>query len=115
NVTTFCQRAGKIALESDHKFLVEWVKDFNERRQMMIEGLRAIPGVTIDPPPLGAFYAFPDVSGLYGKTIAGKVINGSLDFADVALEHAQVAVVPGIGFGEDRCVRLSYATDRATI
>jgi aspartate aminotransferase len=115
NVTTFCQRAVKIALESDHKFLVEWVKDFNERRQMMIEGLRAIPGVTIDPPPLGAFYAFPDVSGLFGKTIAGKEIKGSLDFADVALEHAKVAVVPGIGFGEDRCVRLSYATDRATI
>jgi aspartate aminotransferase len=115
NVTTFCQRAGKIALESDHKFLDAWVKDFDERRRMMIDGLRAIPGVTIDPPPLGAFYAFPDISGLYGKSLGGKVINGSLDFADVALEKAQVAVVPGIGFGEDRCVRLSYATDRDTI
>jgi aspartate aminotransferase len=115
NVTTFCQRAGKIALESDHKFLDAWVADFNERRQMMIDGLRAIPGVTIDPPPLGAFYAFPDISGLYGKSLGSKVIKGSLDFADVALEKAQVAVVPGIGFGEDRCVRLSYATDRDTI
>ncbi len=115
NVTTFCQRAGKIALESDHKFLEAWVADFNERRTMMIDGLRAIPGVTIDPPPLGAFYAFPDISSLYGKTIGDKAIKGSLDFADVALEKAQVAVVPGIGFGEDRCVRLSYATDRRTI
>ena len=81
----------------------------------MVDGLNAIPGISCKPAPLGAFYAFPDVSGTYGRTIAGKEIKDSTTFAEAALEDAKVSVIPGIGFGEDRCVRLSYATSRETI
>jgi len=115
NVTTFCQRAGAAALLSDHAFLEDWMRQFSERREVLIEGLNAIPGFRLDPPPYGAFYAFPDISGVFGKTLGGKEIRGSMDFADVALEKAEVSVVPGVAFGEDRCVRMSYATDLNTI
>ncbi|MCK4624434.1 MAG: aminotransferase class I/II-fold pyridoxal phosphate-dependent enzyme, partial [Phycisphaerae bacterium] len=63
----------------------------------------AIEGVSCTE-PTGAFYCFPDISARYGK------VSGSLDFAGVCLEQARVALVPGIAFGEDRCVRLSFAT-----
>ncbi len=110
NVTSFIQGAAAVAIKSDLSFLEDWKKQFDSRRHLLVDGLNAIPGITCDPAPTGAFYAFPDVSALYGKEFQGRVINGSLDFADFALEKAQVSVIPGIAFGEDRCVRLSYAT-----
>ncbi|MCB2153990.1 pyridoxal phosphate-dependent aminotransferase [bacterium] len=115
NVTSFCQRAAAVALQSDLKFLDEWRAEFDARRKILVAGLNEIPGVTCDPAPMGAFYAFPDISGVFGKKIANKVIDGSMPFADVALEEAKVAVVPGKAFGEDRCVRMSYATSREVI
>lgn len=115
NVTTFCQRAGAVALTSDHAFLGPWIAQFDERRKLMVELLNAIPGFSCKPAPQGAFYAFPDISGVFGRTLGGRQIANSMDFADVALEKANVSVVPGSAFGEDRCVRLSYATSRANI
>lgn len=115
NVTTFCQRAAAAAITSDHAFLADWKKQFNERRKLIVDGLNAIPGFKLDPPPMGAFYAFPDVSGVFGKNLGGKQIVNALDFADVLLEQARVAVVPGNAFGEERCVRMSYATGAETI
>ena len=115
NVTTFCQRAAAVALQSDLKFLDEWRAEFDARRKIILEGLNSIPGVSCNPAPMGAFYAFPDISGVFGKKIAGILIDGSMRFADVALEAAKVSVVPGVAFGEDRCVRMSYATSRAVI
>ncbi|MDK2972401.1 MAG: aspartate aminotransferase [Candidatus Sumerlaeota bacterium] len=115
NVTTFIQRAAAVAAKSNEGFLHEWVKTFDERRKLLVDGLNALPGVSCKPAPQGAFYAFPDISGLYGKTFAGKKVTNSLEFADVALEKARVSVVPGVAFGEDRCVRLSYATSNQTI
>lgn len=115
NVTSFIQRAAAVALQSDHAFLEPWKEEFDARRRLIVDGLNSIPGFNCNPEPTGAFYAFPDVSALYGREFGGRVINGSLDFADFALEKALVAVVPGIAFGEDRCIRLSYATSREII
>jgi aspartate aminotransferase len=115
NVTTFCQNAAREAILSDHAFLGPWMAEFDARRRLMVDGLNAIPGISCKPAPMGAFYAFPDVSRVFGRTIGGKEITGSTAFAEAALEDAKVSVIPGIGFGEDRCVRLSYATSRETI
>ena len=72
----------------------------------MVEGLSAIPGV-VCPNPEGAFYAFADVSALYAR----KGVKGSADFCDRLLTEAHVAAVPGDAFGDDACVRFSFATD----
>ena len=78
------------------------------RRDQVCRGLCAIAGVTLVR-PAGAFYVFADVSRLFGGTIAGRTVSGSADLADVLLEHAGVAVVPGSVFGDDRCIRISFA------
>jgi aspartate aminotransferase len=81
------------------------VQAFTKRRQVVMERLNAIPGLTC-PEPGGAFYVFPNISQL-GMT--------SLEFCTALLEEHQVAVIPGIAFGADDCFRLSYATDLETI
>ncbi len=84
--------------------------EFGRRRDFVIESLRSIPGVKA-PMPEGAFYALPEVSSFYGKkTPKGKVIGGSLDLCEYLLADELLAVVPGAAFGDDRCIRLSYAT-----
>ena len=83
---------------------------FNTRRELMISMLQAIPGIEINNPQ-GAFYAFPKIDALFGKnTTSGKKITNSLTFCEYLLEDAQVACVPGIGFGSEGYMRLSYAT-----
>lgn len=114
NVTTFTQRAAATALRSDHKFLEPWLETFNKRRKMLVAGLNAIPGIKCAE-PLGAFYVFPDVSGCFGKRINGREIKNSMTFSQILLEESNVSVVPGVAFGEDRCVRLSYATSETVI
>lgn len=114
NVVSFTQRAGATALLSDHKFLEPWLEIFRGRRDILVDGLNKIPGIKCALPE-GAFYVFPDVSALYGRTIRGREIKGSLDLANALLDTANVSVVPGVAFGEDRCIRLSYATSEKVI
>jgi aspartate aminotransferase len=83
--------------------------EFERRGKHMAARLNAMPGVSCIEPQ-GAFYCFPDVSKHYGKTLAGVEVTDSLSFARAALEGVQVAIVPGVAFGEDRCIRLSFAT-----
>jgi aspartate aminotransferase len=83
---------------------------YAERRRLMVEGLSAIPGVRC-PSPEGAFYAFADVSAFYAR----KGVSGSATFCDLLLSQAQVAAVPGDAFGDDACVRFSFATDEARV
>ena len=81
---------------------------FDRRRRTIVSMLNDIPGVTC-PEPEGAFYAYPSVKGVLGKTINGTVIDSSLTLADVALDVAEVAVVPGEAFGTPGYLRMSYA------
>ncbi len=78
------------------------------RRDLVCRALAAIVGITLVR-PAGAFYVFADVSRYYGRTLAGRTIVGSTDLAEHLLEHAGVAVVPGALFGDDRCLRISFA------
>ena len=84
-------------------------REFEQRGRGMAARLNAIDGVQCIE-PTGAFYCFPDVSAHYGRQIGGVNVTDSLGFARVALEAANVALVPGAAFGEDSCVRLSFAT-----
>ncbi|MBD2432585.1 MULTISPECIES: pyridoxal phosphate-dependent aminotransferase [Fischerella] len=105
NICTFAQYGAIAALESSQDCVEEMRQAFAKRRQVMLERLNAIPGLTC-PKPDGAFYLFPDIS---------KTGLKSLQFCDALLEEQQVAVIPGIAFGADDNIRLSYATDMATI
>lgn len=105
NVCTFAQYGAIAALESSQDCVEEMRQAFAKRRQVMLERINAIPGLSC-PKPDGAFYLFPDIS---------KTNLKSLEFCDALLEEHQVAVIPGIAFGADHNIRLSYATDLATI
>jgi aspartate aminotransferase len=82
---------------------------FRRRRDMVYQLLSEIPGVKVAMPE-GAFYFFPDVSSYYGKSFNGKKIENSTDMAFYLLNEANVATVMGSAFGDDTCIRLSYAT-----
>jgi aspartate aminotransferase len=84
-------------------------KEFARRAEHMHRRLNAIAGLRCVR-PTGAFYCFPDVSSHYGRTLGGIEVKSSATFAQAMLETARVALVPGDAFGEDRCVRLSFAT-----
>jgi aspartate/methionine/tyrosine aminotransferase len=104
------QYAAVAALNGGLDFVHRMLEEFTRRRDFVVDSLRAIPGV-IAPKPEGAFYALPEVSAFYGKkTPSGKVIVGSLDLGAFLLADHLLAVVPGIAFGDDRSIRLSYAT-----
>lgn len=114
NPTSIAQAASVAALEGTQEPLREMVKQFNRRRDYMLERVNAIPGLSCGKPG-GAFYLFPDMGAYIGKTYNGKRLEGAKDLADALLEDARVAVVPGIAFGDDRCFRLSYATSMEKI
>lgn len=114
NPTSIAQYAAVAAITGPQAFLDDWVAEFDQRRQEIVVGLNAIPGISCVTPG-GAFYVFPNVSGLFGKRRGDRVINTSDDFGDYLLAEAQVAVVPGSGFGAPDYVRLSYATSMETI
>ena len=107
--TSFGQKAAAIALltESDEKAKMKEV--FRRRRDMMLELLNGIPHMQLNVPN-GAFYLFPDVSGAFGKSINGKIISNSSDVSEYMLSEVHVATVAGASFGNDKCIRLSYAT-----
>ncbi len=105
NVCTFAQYGAITALESSQDCVEQMRQAFAKRRQVMLERVNAIPGLTC-PQPDGAFYLFPDIS---------KTGLKSLQFSDALLDEQQVAVIPGIAFGADDNIRLSYATDMTTI
>lgn len=109
NATSFAQAGAIAALKGSPEIIQEMVAMFAKRRNVMVEFLRNIPGVECFNPE-GAFYVFPKVSSYYGKTYKGKTIDGSLAMCEYLLDAVQVAAVPGIGFGQDANIRLSYAT-----
>lgn len=114
NPTSIAQKAAVEALRGDQSSVAAMAKEFEARRDVIVERLNAIPGITCMKPQ-GAFYVFPDCSALYGRSFQGKVISGSSDFTAYLLDEANVAVVPGIEFGHDGYIRLSYATSMKNI
>jgi aspartate aminotransferase len=109
NPVTFCQYAAIAALGEQSAAAIERMRaEFERRGTYMSERLNAIEGVEC-PQASGAFYCFPDVSAHYGRSINGTKIAGSMDFAQALLEQANVALVPGLPFGCDNNVRLSFA------
>lgn len=114
NPTSIAQRAALAALQAPEDEVKRMVLAFAERRRVIVDGLNSIPGFRCAEPG-GAFYAFPNVSALYGKRWGDRVIGGSDAFAEYLLEVARVAVVPGSGFGADENIRLSYACSLDTI
>ncbi|MQA05392.1 MAG: aminotransferase class I/II-fold pyridoxal phosphate-dependent enzyme [Streptosporangiales bacterium] len=108
NVSNVSQRAALAAVAGDLEAVSEMRAAFDRRRQKIVSMLREIPGVDC-PEPEGAFYVYPSVRGLLGKKIRGRVANTSIELAEIALEEAEVAVVPGEAFGTDGYLRFSYA------
>jgi aspartate aminotransferase len=84
------------------------LRAFDRRRKLILSELAKIPGIKT-PEPKGAFYVYPDVRELLGKTWGGKQINTSLELCDYVLDQAEVAMVPGEAFGPSGYVRMSYA------
>ncbi len=114
NPTSIAQKAAVEALNGPQNSVTEMVEEFRKRRDAIVEKLNAIPGVTCMLPQ-GAFYVFPDVSALFGRSYHGIVISNSSDFTAFLLDEANVAVVPGVDFGHDNHIRLSYATSLKNI
>jgi aspartate aminotransferase len=108
NVNNIAQRAALAALTGPQGEVEQMRQAFDRRRRTIVSELSKIDGVTV-PNPLGAFYAYPDVRGLLGREWAGKTPTTSLELADLILEEAEVAVVPGEAFGPSGYLRLSYA------
>ncbi|MEU7898345.1 pyridoxal phosphate-dependent aminotransferase [Nonomuraea sp. NPDC049152] len=108
NVANVSQIAALGAVSGDLSAVAEMREAFDRRRQTMVRMLNDIPGV-LCPEPLGAFYVYPSVKALLGKEIRGKRPQTSAELAELILEEAEVAVVPGEAFGTPGYFRLSYA------
>ena len=114
NANAIAQYAALAALEGNDDEIKAMVEEFARRKNYMIESINNIDSLeTLHPN--GAFYVMVDVSKLFGKKCDGKVIKGSIDFAKAILEKEKVAVIPGIAFGNDNYIRLSYATSMENI
>lgn len=113
NPNSIAQYASVTALENGDDFIANMQKTFDERRKYMLDLIAKIDGLEC-PEPKGAFYVYINVSKLLGKKFNGEVIDGSLAFAKYALTKG-VAVIPGIAFGDDECIRLSYTLSLSDI
>ncbi|MCG1012652.1 pyridoxal phosphate-dependent aminotransferase [Tepidanaerobacter sp. GT38] len=115
NPNSIAQSASVAALtQKDNGVLSAMVNEFSKRRKYMVERINSMKYLSCRL-PLGAFYVFVDISETFGKQCNGKTINNSTDFAQILLENFKVAVVPGIAFGADDFIRLSYATSMENI
>ena len=114
NPASISQKASVEALNGTQAPTEKMVAEFRKRRDFIVSALNDLPGV-ICRMPEGAFYVFPNVAGLYGKKKGDRTIGNSIDFSAYLLDDADVAVVPGSAFGDDRYVRLSYATSMKNI
>jgi aspartate aminotransferase len=115
NPCSIAQAAATAALTGDQSFLKERAQAFQIRRDLVVDMLNAAEGITC-PKPEGAFYVYPDVSGVIGKaTPAGKRIETDSDFVGYLLDDAKVAAVQGVAFGVSPAMRISYATSEALL
>ena len=109
NPTSISQKAAIEAFSGNQSKVEEMLGEFEIRKEYISSFLNEIEGIECFVPK-GAFYVFPDISYYFGKSFKGKEITNSIEFTDFLLDHAKVAVVPGIEFGSDKHIRISYAT-----
>jgi aspartate aminotransferase len=114
NPTSISQWAALAALKGPQDFVGTMVQEFVKRRDVLVSGLRSIEGVTCFNPQ-GAFYVFPGFKNLMGRTYKGRRVNSSTEFTGILLEDFHVAVVPGIEFGKEGYLRLSFATSMENV
>ncbi|MDM7202787.1 MAG: pyridoxal phosphate-dependent aminotransferase [Thermodesulfobacteriaceae bacterium] len=115
HATSFAQKGAEAALQMPEEEILKMVNTFAERAKLLCELLREIPGIKFIPPQ-GAFYLFAKVSHYYGKKDdQGRIIKNSVDFANYLLEESRVALVPGVAFGEEEFVRISFATSQENL
>lgn len=114
NPTSIAQKAAVEALNGPQEGVPLMAQEFQRRRDVILKGLSAIPGVTCLN-PRGAFYVFPCVGSYYGRSFGGNVIRNSAEMATYLLDEANVALVPGGDFGHDDHIRISYATSMEQI
>jgi aspartate/methionine/tyrosine aminotransferase len=108
NVNNVAQKAAIAALNGPQTEAEQMREAFDRRRRLIVSELSKIDGLVV-PNPLGAFYVYPDVQGLLGRTWGGVTPTTSLELADLILDQAEVAVVPGEAFGPSGYIRMSYA------
>jgi aspartate aminotransferase len=111
---SIAQKAAVAALTEDLRPTLEMVKEFEARRELVLNLLSKIPGINC-PKPAGAFYVFPDMSYYFGKTDGENTIQNAADLSMYLLNKAHVSSVMGDAFGEPRCVRFSFANNQAKI
>ena len=114
NPASIAQMAAVEALNGPQDIVSERTREFNRRKNYIVTRLNNIEGFHCFD-PMGAFYAFPSIHGFIGKQHEGQTINNSIDFTAFLLEVAKVAVVPGIAFGKENFLRISYATSMKNI
>ena len=114
NVSNISQLAALAALTGPQDCVTEMLEAFDRRRHVMVSELNKIPGI-VTPTPQGAFYVYPDVTGLLGKNWGGVTTTTSLELADLILDQAEVAAVPGEAFGPSGYLRFSYALGDAPL
>jgi len=114
NPTSIAQWAAVEALAGPQDEVAKMAGEFDRRRRVIIDALNAIPGVRCVMPK-GAFYAFPNVAGLFGRRSKSGILRGSADVCAFLLDEARIATVAGVDFGSDAHIRLSYATGLETI
>ncbi len=114
NPNTIAKYASVEALEGDQSAIEDMRIEFDKRRKFMVQRINEIKGVSCIEPQ-GAFYVMMNIKELKGRTLGGKVVNDSIEIAEVILEKAEVALVPGIAFGSDDYLRLSYANSLENI
>ena len=107
--TLISQKAAEAALNGPQECVEQMRQAYAQRRELILSLLAEIPDISYTIPH-GAFYAFPDVSRYYGKRYGAQTIANSDDMANYLLSEAHVACVAGSAYGEDKCIRLSYAT-----
>jgi aspartate aminotransferase len=111
---SIAQKAALAAITGDQGTVEGMRQAFDERRKYMLARLWGMDDIAC-PEPLGAFYTFPKISAYYGRTFDGQKVDGSMAFCTALLEHAKLALVPGVAFGNDEHVRLSYAASKEQI
>jgi aspartate aminotransferase len=114
NTSSISQKAATAALKGPKSALTQMLAEFKARRAICVSELNSIEGVHCRPPD-GAFYVFPRIQDLLGRKYKGRAVTGSMQIADILLQDFHLAVVPGLPFGADGHLRISFASSRQAI